>query len=176
MAFLCTETFLAGSDGKTVEGGKTLQNRLASALYNLTQKHGAPGKRSVHSCVNERTDVHSEAVRAGLNYAHVPVKLRQERDYLSDDWKEIWEECTIEFADYESGASIHVPRRRIRFGPFFALHKYSITDFEKIILHEYLHAAFRFESDLKEFHHGMMEQVLIQNLGYEAPANPVSVD
>lgn len=176
MAFLCTETFLTGNDGKTVEGGKTLQNRLASALYNLTQRHGVPGKRNVHTCVSERTDVHSEAVRAGLDYGHVPVKLRPERDFLSDDWKEIWQACTIEFADYESGASIHVPSRRIRFGPYFALHKYSITDFEKIILHEYLHAAFRFENTLKEFHHGMMEQVLIHQLHYKAPANPVSVD
>lgn len=176
MAFLCTETFLAGSDGKTVDGGKVLQNHLASALHNLTRRQGTAGKRSVHTCADERTDVHSEAVRAGLNYDHAPVKLQEDRDFLREDWKEIWDKCTIEFADYEAGASIHVPSRRIRFGPFFALHKYSITDFEKILLHEYLHAAFRFDNTLKSFHHGMMEQVLIYNLRYKPPANPVSVD
>jgi|SRR6185312_1401551 len=174
MAFLCTETFLTGSDGKAVEGGKTLQNRLASALYNLTRGHGVPGKRTVQ--ITGPDGAQTEAVRAGLNYAKVPPKLSEDDDFLGPGWEKIWDECTIEFADSESGASIHIPSRRIRFGPFFALHKYTITDFEKIILHEYLHAAFRFDNKLKEFHHGMMQQVLIYNHGYKEPANPVAVD
>jgi hypothetical protein len=177
MAFLCTDTFLADSEGKAVDGGKILENRLHAALYDLTRTKGASARRTVHSCVNEsRTSVHTEVERSGLNYPKAPVKLREERDFLRDDWKQIWDECTIEFADYEAGASIHVPTRRIRFGPFFTRNRFSITDFEKIILHEYLHAAFRFENTLKSFHHGMMEQVLIHNLGYKPPANPVSVD
>jgi hypothetical protein len=177
MAFLCTDTFLTGSDGNAIDGGKTLQNRLAGALHNLTNTKGKPGTRSVPTCVKEddgRSDAPSD--RSGLNFARAPIKLQEERDCLSEDWREIWDQCTIEFADYEAGASIYVPNRRIRFGPFFALHKYTITDFEKIILHEYLHAAFRFEIKLKEFHHGMMRQVLIYNLRYSEPPNPVSVD
>lgn len=176
MAFLCTETFLAGSDGKAVDGGKTLQNRLGGALHNLTGRSGEKGTRSVHDCVSEGGDAHTEVDRVGLDYPRAPVKLDPERDFLSDEWKQIWQECTIEFADYETGASIYVPERRIRFGPFFLTHSYTITDFEKIILHEYLHAAFRFDNTLKSFHHGMMEQVLIYNLRYKPPANPVSVD
>jgi hypothetical protein len=177
MAFLCTDTFLAGSDGTVVDGGKILQSRLSAALHNLTNARGTPGTRNAHTCIREDdSQGHTMAARAGLNFAPVPFKLREERDFLSEDWREIWDECTIEFADYEAGASIYVPGRRVRFGPFFAVHKYTINDFEKIILHEYLHAAFRFENRLKDFHHGMMEQVLIYNLGYKPPANPVSVD
>jgi hypothetical protein len=177
MAFLCTDTFLAGSDGRAVDGGKTLQNSLEGALRNLTHTKGAPGTRSVLAG-DKSKDGQSDARadRSGLNFARVPVKLQKERDFLSDDWPQIWDECTIEFADEEAGASIYVPDRRIRFGPFFVLNKYTITDFEKIILHEYLHAAFRFDNTLKSFHHGMMEQVLIYNLHYKPPANPVSVD
>ncbi len=177
MAFLCTDTFLAGNDRTVVDGGKILQSGLAAALHNLTNTKGTLGTRNVHTCVKEDgSQPHTMADRAGLDFARAPFKLREERDFLSEDWREIWAACTIEFADYEAGASIYVPGRRIRFGPFFALHKYTINDFEKIILHEYLHAAFRFENSLKDFHHGMMEQVLIYNLGYKPPANPVSVD
>jgi hypothetical protein len=177
MAFLCTDTFLAGSDSTVVDGGKILQSRLAAALHNLTNTKGTLGTRTAHTCVREDgSQPHTMADRAGLNFARAPFKLREERDFLSEDWREIWDACTIEFADYESGASIYVPNRRIRIGPFFALHKYTINDFEKIILHEYLHASFRFENRLKDFHHGMMEQVLIYNLHYRPPANPVSVD
>ena len=176
MAFLCTETFLAGSDGKAVDGGKTLQNRLGAALRNLTGRSGVVGKRSVHDCADESAETHTEVDRVGLDYPHAPVKLKPDRDFLADDWQQTWKDCTIEFADNEPGASIYVPERRIRFGPFFVLHSYTVTDFEKIILHEYLHAAFSFDNSLKSFHHGMMEQVLIYNLGYRPPANPVSVD
>ncbi|HUL07526.1 MAG TPA: hypothetical protein VLV76_14405 [Candidatus Acidoferrum sp.] len=177
MAFLCTETFLAGSDGKAVDGGKTLQNSITGALHNLTHTRGTPGKRNLPTC-GKAEDGQSDARtdRSGLNFPRTPIKLQEERDFLSEEWKQIWDECTIEFADEEAGASIYVPDRRIRFGPFFVLNKYSITDFEKIILHEYLHAAFRFDNTLKEFHHGMMRQVLIYNLRYSEPANPVAVD
>ena len=176
MAFLCTETFLSGSDGKAVDGGKNLQNRLIGALRNLTGQHGQNATRSVHSCIDEGGDAHTEVDRVGTDFPRAPRKLNAERDFLSDEWQQVWQDCTIEFADYEPGASIYVPERRIRFGPFFLLHSYTITDFEKIILHEYLHAAFRFDNQLKSFHHGMMEQVLIYNLRYRPPANPVSVD
>jgi len=177
MAFLCTETFLAGSDGKAVDGGKRLQSRLEGALHNLTNTKGRPGTRSVH-CGTKAEDGQSDTLadRTGLNFAPAPIKLREERDFLSEEWKQIWDDCTIEFSDEEAGASIYVPDRRIRFGPFFLMHSYTITDFEKIVLHEYLHAAFRFDNTLKSFHHGMMEQVLIYNLRYKPPANPVSVD
>ena len=175
MAFLCTETFLAGSDGTAIDGGKTLEGKLIGALRHLTLNHGRSATRQVNGC-NKAQDgvVDAPVTRAGLEFPHWPRGLKPGRDTLRDEWQSIWNELTIEFADEESGASIYIPDRRVRIGPFFTTRDYGVRDFQKILLHEYLHAALAIE--MREAHHGMIEQVLIYNLGYAPPANPVSLD
>jgi hypothetical protein len=175
MAFLCTQTFLSGSDGKKIEGGKLLENHLRHGLHRITGKPGVADSRVVDRCPKEDDGVAPvSATVAGVAYASHPSRMKPDRDFLRDDWKSIWKELTIEFSDEETGASIHVPNRRVRIGPFFLDRRFSSRDMEKIVLHEYLHAAF--DLAMREAHHGMMEQVLVYNMGYAPPANPASLD
>jgi len=175
MACLYTQTFLAGGDGTAINGGKTLQARLVGALRHLTSHHGQSTTRSVNgNPKSEDGDDAAPVTRAGIDFPHWPNGLKQGRDTLRDEWQTIWKEVTIEFDDEESGASIYVPDRRVRIGPFFTSHDYGVRDFQKILLHEYLHAAL--DIKMREAHHGMIERVLIYNLGYPPPANPVSLD
>jgi hypothetical protein len=164
MAFLFTADFAATGDGQPHHGGTEMLVKIKNALKSLTGKDGKPGKK--------RDPVGYE--RDGLDYPVPPVKLRQDRDFLKDEWRSIWKNCTIEFDGDEAGASIHIPTSRIRIGPFFLQGRFGVKDFEKIIIHEFLHAAFIFE--FRDAHHGMMEQVLIHNLHYTPPANPAELD
>ena len=175
MAFLCTQTFLTGSDGQKIDGGKLLQNHVEAALKAIVGRGGASANRDVDTCAKS-DDGRSPAVKpaGGLDFPGAPMRLRQERDFLRDDWKAIWKQTTIEFADEEAGASIYVPNRRVRIGPFFLDKRFDAKAMEKIVLHEFLHAAFAVE--MRAAHHGLMEQVLIFNLKYKRPANPAGVD
>jgi hypothetical protein len=182
MAFLCTQTFLTDSAGAKIDGGKVLENKIAHALYRITGRYGVSDTREVDSCKQaDDGKVPAMVTRSGLNYPAAPYRLRQERDTLKEDWKLIWKKVTIEYSDEETGASIYLPpevnpiqNKRVRIGPFFLSHHYTIRDFEKIVLHEFLHAAL--DIDMREAQHGMMEQVLVFNMGYAPPANPVSLD
>jgi hypothetical protein len=175
MAFLCTQTFLTDSTGGKIDGGKVLQNKIGHALRRVTGKHGVEKVRDVDSC-KQADDGESPVIASlsGLDYPAAPHGLRTDRDFLRGEWKEIWKEVTIEFADEESGASIYVPNRRVRIGPFFLAERFTVRDLEKIVLHEFLHAGFDIE--MRAAHHGLMEQVLIFNMGYHRPANPASLD
>lgn len=102
------------------------------------------------------------------SYLTAPRKLNKERDFLKANYKEIWKMCTIRFNPTEPGASIK-GKKDINIGPFFLSGKITITDMEKTILHEYLHAALDTSSDLG--HHGLIYQILIENLKYPEPAN-----
>jgi hypothetical protein len=104
-----------------------------------------------------------------LGYFNAPVRLRKGRDMLKDNYDIIWIECLFEYDDDEHGASIFVPKREIKIGPYFMSSRFSHVDMEKIILHEYLHAALDIRS---EFAHGQMEQIIKYNLGYPGPWNP----
>jgi len=163
MAFLFTAEFSTGADGQPAEDGAKMLEKIKQALKNIT---GHGGK--------EKTTQHLGYDRVGLEYWSVPTRLRTDRDFLRDEWRDIWRQCTIEFDPQETGASIHVPTRRIRIGPFFQQSRFTVRDFEKIILHEFLHAAFSF--GMREADHGMMQQVLIYNIGYHPPANPAGCD
>jgi hypothetical protein len=163
MAFLFTAEFLTGADGQPVEDGSKMLDKVKQALKNIT---GSGGKQTTTKDLGYD--------RVGIEYWSPPLKLRQNRDCLRDEWRDIWRKCTIEFDGEERGASIHVPTRRIRIGPFFLQSRFAARDFEKIILHEFLHAAFSF--GMREADHGMMEQVLIFNIGYHPPANPAECD
>jgi hypothetical protein len=102
-------------------------------------------------------------------YFTAPTKLKKDRDSLKDDYEIIWIECTLEFDEGEAGASIFVSRREIKIGPFFLASRFTTTDMEKIILHEYLHAALAVD---RQYHHSFMEQIIKYNLGYPGPWNP----
>jgi len=168
--FLFTKTFLAEGDGRAIHGGASLETKVVRALENITGHKGKPAHRANDTGVKKQ----------GLLYWRTPRKLDAERDGLKDGWHTIWRHCTIEFDKDETGASISglsdddpTAPKRIRIGPFFLREGFSTRDLEKIVLHEFLHAAFVYG---REFHHGMMEQVLIYNLGYERPANPAGTD
>jgi hypothetical protein len=183
MAFLCTTTFLADGSGRAVDGGKYLETRLILALWKISGQKGVARKRMVPGCPKAEDSSSTTTVeRAGLDFPDAPQRLSKGRDFLRDDWKEIWKQMTVEFSDEELGASIYRPKRRVRIGPFFTGTKFtekgekrfSVVDMQKVLLHEFLHAAFTIED--RQFHHGMISQVLIGNLGYPEPANPASVD
>jgi hypothetical protein len=101
-------------------------------------------------------------------YVTAPRKLNADRDTLRADYKKIWKECTITFDPKEAGASIQ-SARHIHIGPFFLQARFTVMDMEKIILHEFLHAAL--DIAWKDAHHSMMEQIIKYNLRYPGPAN-----
>ena len=151
-----------GSDGSAIDGGKTLQNRLASALYNLTRGHGVPGKRTLQ--ITGADGTRTEAVRAGLDYAKVPPELMEDDDFSSAQvGEDLRTTARSNSPTANPGHRSISPAAASASAPISRSINTLITDFEKIILHQYLHAAFRFDSQLKEFHHGMMRQVLIYN-------------
>lgn len=172
MAFLCTQTFLSGSGGTAVDGGKVLQDRIAHALLRITGKPGKAAKRQVADCA--KADDSARPVTtvevAGLDYAHSPRKANADRDCLKDEWKSIWKETTIEFSEEETGASIYKPNRRVRIGPFFLRPGFSVVDMEKVVLHEFIHAALAIVSPLPGIDHGFIDQAL-RNMGYKPPYN-----
>lgn len=102
-------------------------------------------------------------------YYDPPKKLQRERDNLKENFAIIWIQCLISYDDDERGASIAVSRRDIKIGPFFLQKRFTSLDLEKIILHEYLHAALDVES---QFHHSFMEQIIKYNLKYQGAWNP----
>jgi len=170
--FVFHKTFIAEASGSAIHGGTSLESKVVRAMRNICQQNGKLAKRDLDGVGSKLP---------GLLFWNPPVKLDAERDNLKDEWRTIWRHCTLEYDKNEAGASIlgarssdARARRRIRIGPFFLREGFSVKDLEKVILHEFLHAAFIF-SDF-EFHHGMMEQVLIYNLGYDRPANPAGTD
>jgi len=94
-----------------------------------------------------------------------PNKLNAERDNLKEDYREIWKKCTIEYDPDETGASVLMKSYRIRLGPFFLRPSIKIVDLEEVLLHEFLHVALAIGD--KQFHHGLMTQILRYELGYK---------
>jgi hypothetical protein len=94
-----------------------------------------------------------------------PRRLKAGRDNLKSDYREIWKKCTIEYDPEETGASVLMKTYQIRLGPFFLRPSIKIVDLEEVLLHEFLHVALNIGN--REFHHGMMTQILKYNLGYK---------
>lgn len=102
------------------------------------------------------------------SYLTAPRKLRLDRDFLKENYKEIWKHCTIRFDPQEKGASIR-GKKDIHIGPFFLQPRFTVMDVEKIILHEFLHAAL--DISMEDAHHGLIYQVIKENIKYPGPAN-----
>ena len=98
-----------------------------------------------------------------------PRKLKQDRDNLKSDYKEIWKKCTIEYDPEETGASVLMKSFKIRLGPFFLKPIIKVKDLEEVILHEFLHVALDIKD--RQFHHGLMTQILKYNIGYKEDSN-----
>lgn len=94
-----------------------------------------------------------------------PKRLKVERDTLRKDYKKLWKECTIEFDEEETGASVRISKRQIKLGPFFLRPSIKIVDLEEVILHEFLHVALDIKD--RDFHHGFITQTLKYNLDYK---------
>ena len=92
--------------------------------------------------------------------------LDQERDGLKDNHDEIWEQCTIEYDQHEPGAEIEVIGGRMKLG--FAMRGYGVLDLEKVILHEFLHAALKSQTD----QHDQIDFIIQFNLHYPGHPNP----
>ena len=137
MATLKTKTFPGDKEGRA------LLRKVKRAIANICG-HGVSKKGVVLSA---------------------PKKLKSGRDNLKSDYKEIWKKCTIEFDENETGASVLMKTFRIRLGPFFLRPSIKIVDMEEVILHEFLHVALDIKD--RQFHHGMMTQILKYNIGYK---------
>jgi hypothetical protein len=103
------------------------------------------------------------------NWTVAPAPLVAERDFLREDFRTIWLHATIRFDPAEPGASVRL-RKDIRVGPFFLGAATTVLDLEKVLLHEYLHAAIDLEG-LRE-QHDLIERVLQHHLGYPGSPNP----
>lgn len=137
MATLMTSTFPADE-----EGAKLLK-KLKIALANICG-HGVSKKGIVLTA---------------------PRELKAGRDNLRSDYREIWKKCTIEFDSEETGASVLMKSYQIKIGPFFLRPSIKIVDLEEVLLHEFLHVALDISD--RQFHHGIMTQILKYNLGYK---------
>jgi hypothetical protein len=189
MAFVFTGSFVDGEKREVEEGARVLMNKVLGAVKQICGgRNGVAKTKRDHELPSElptlvdrdgvKYPVQYPKIRAGLDFPSPPARLRQERDELDDDWKENWKSCTIEFSPREAGASVFLPTRRIMIGPFFLGPQYSVRDFEKIILHEYLHTTLRVKPppEMKtQYDHGQIEQILIYNLHYRPPATPGGV-
>ena len=107
-------------------------------------------------------------------YLTAPRALRTERDMLRENWRDIWKATAIQYDDNETGASVNHRTNIIKLGAFFLKPDHKAKDIEKVILHEFLHISL--DMEMREFHHGQIEQVIKYNLGYPGDANPFGTD
>ena len=170
MAFLFSDTFLKADDD-----GKKLLRKVRDALGRLSGDGGKSGKRDLILGFENDQPVFAPQ-QSGFDYVKAPKRLQTDRDFLKFEWRQIWRECTIQFDSAEAGASILVPRRRIRIGPFFLDDRFVVADMEKVILHEYLHAALAIEERERGMQHNFMKQIITFNLNYSGNANPAGCD
>ena len=140
MARLLAETF------PTDAAGRALLQKVQIALFHLTGSHGVKG-----------------------DYRHPPKRLDPGAHTLQTSYRSTWLRCTIEFSGQERGASIRKDRE-IRVGPFFLKPHFKALDLEKVILHEYLHAAL--DISFRDAHHGMIDQIIQFDLKYPGAPNP----
>jgi hypothetical protein len=146
MATLMVGTFPADDEGRG------LLRKVRQSLTNLCgQGHGNDG-----------------------TYTSAPRRLNAERDMLRENYREIWKEVTIQYSADETGASVNHRTKIISIGGFFLRPSHKVLDIQKVLLHEFLHLAI--DMEMREFHHGQIEQIIKYNLGYEGDANPFGTD
>lgn len=157
MAILFASTFVQESE---------LLGRVRGALRNLTGFYSTETQVKA----NLRVDYPFPVGPNGRLF-----RLDADEDYLDSTYQSIWRQCTIQYDPSEPGAEIKVLERKIRLGP--AMRHYIVNDLEKIIIHEYLHAAlnadWQRETDLVQ--HDPINVTIQFHLfypGHPNPANP----
>jgi len=110
-------------------------------------------------------------------YLPAPLKLNAERDNLRSDYRSIWQACDIKFEMEQTGAEM-AAERQMEIGPYFLRSSTTVTDMEKIILHEFLHDALEPSgiggSTGYEFDHTRINEIIRDNLKYPGPPNPAN--
>ena len=103
-----------------------------------------------------------------------PTKLDADRDSLKPDYKTLWKQCTIQYDPNEGGAEIYLKDRKIVLGPF--MKGFSTTNLEKVILHEFLHAALDdgWQCLSEQAQHGQINLIICYNIRYPPPPNPAN--
>jgi hypothetical protein len=94
---------------------------------------------------------------------------------IRSNYLQVWNDCTLEYDQAQRGAEIYVPGRRMYLGPFM-LDYDDVVDLEKVIVHEYLHAALLDETSrlgLDHSHHEI-NRIVTYNLKYPCPPNPAN--
>jgi len=102
-------------------------------------------------------------------------RLNADNDDLDPTYKFIWQQCTIQYDPKEPGAEIEVTGRIMRLGP--AMRHYVVKDLEKVIIHEYMHAALNANWQPMNYlaQHDPINHTIQFNLlypGHPNPANP----
>lgn len=135
--------------------GKTLLQNVRRALRNLTGIGDNPSNI----------------------YLPAPIGLKQDRDGLRPDYRMIWQKCKIKFNDQQAGAEM-APGGQMEIGPYFLRSDTTVTDLEKLLLHEFLHDALESSgiggSEGYDFDHTRINQVIRDNLRYPGPPNPAN--
>ena len=123
---------------------------------------------------NALTNLTGIAANRAEEYVPAPIKLSADRDLLDPDYKVIWKQCTIEYDPNEAGAEIYLKDRKIVLGPF--MKGFSVMELEKVILHEFLHAALDdgWQRLSEQAQHGQINLIIGYNIGYPPPPNPAN--
>jgi len=160
MATLKPETFREiGKDGETRV--RTLLTHVRQALTNLAF--------DPYTQVNDtRVMYHPITPRSKLG------KLDPTNYPIRSNYRQVWNDCTLEYDQNQKGAEIYVPGRRMYLGPFML--DYDVMELEKVIIHEYLHAALDDATTRTGYQasHHEINRIITYNLGYDDPPNPAN--
>ena len=156
MATLKPETF-----STEYSEDRDLLKNVRSALFNLT---GIP--RTGGASDDERVDFTSITGKGVLS------RLNVARDVLRPDYRRYWEYTTVVYDTEQHGAEINIEDRKIILGPF--LIGMGVEDAEKVIIHEFLHAALDddWQRSTEQEQHGQINHIIIYGPHYSEPANP----
>jgi hypothetical protein len=103
------------------------------------------------------------------------AKLDPKNYPIRSNYLQVWNDCTLEYDQNQKGAEIYVPGRRMYLGPFM-LDYDDVVDLEKVIVHEYLHAALEDATTRigYQWSHNEINRIVTQNLKYADPPNPAN--
>jgi hypothetical protein len=177
MAKLLLDTFntklpLKQERGKAIQKDITgVLGRVKMALENITGTKGRGVEGTKDGKVTGSLDYPVIAVPGRL------AKLNADEDRLRDNFKLIWQMCTIEFAEGEGGAEVFPKINRMILGPLLWSPNIDVANTEKIIIHEFLHLALDDDWQTgKPFgpmaQHQQINPIIRRRLGYGPPVNP----
>jgi hypothetical protein len=135
-----------------------------------TFRTDAEGSKLLAKLKPAQTNVDGVIGAAGtVKPPHVARRLQRDADSLKPDYLAIWSRCTIAYDPRQAAAEIR-NGREIVVGPLFAETRFATLDMEKVLLHEYLHAAL--DEMWKIDPHSQIDQIIQFNLKYKGAPNP----